>query len=76
MTYCSICGEYLGFYENEEIHTKCNKLKKIISLYGIERVFDVCDSILIRNETQVERKKNLYKTGKISNIPLPPLKEF
>ena len=76
MTYCSVCGEYLGFYENEEIrHPKCIRIKKIIDLYTPEKVLSVLEELLIRNENQIERKKNYVKEGKIKICPLPPLQD-
>lgn len=48
---CYMCQEndkgYFDYYCE-----KCSKIKRMISLYGIHRVYDILDSVLVRTPTQ------------------------
>lgn len=35
---------------------KCNKIKRMISLYGLERVYEILECVLIRNQEQQNYK--------------------
>jgi len=52
---CYLCGSlnvgYFTYY-----CPKCAKVKRVISLYGIDRVFDIIDNVLVRTRHQQNHK--------------------
>ncbi len=64
MGYCVICGEYTGF-GGDYLCEKCDNLKKIVSVYGIDRVNKTINSVFVRKEDAVEnRTENIDKIDK------------
>ena len=55
MAYC-YCGEYLGF--NSDYHKECKKIIQILELYGKDKVLNVLETALLRDEKQIEKKLN------------------
>ena len=53
MAYC-YCGEYLGF--SGDYHKQCKKIIQILELYGKDKVLNVLETTLLRNEKQIDKK--------------------
>ncbi|MAZ73349.1 MAG: hypothetical protein CMC70_09395 [Flavobacteriaceae bacterium] len=53
MGYCH-CGEYIGLYG--DFHPECKKIIQILELYGKEKVLNVLEISLLRNEKQIDKK--------------------
>ncbi len=55
MGICYLCEKedrsYFGYYCE-----KCNKIKRLIHLYGLERVSEILECVLIRTKTQQTNK--------------------
>ena len=52
---CYLCLEndkgYFDYYCE-----KCNKIKRMISLYGLERVYEILECVLVRTQSQQNYK--------------------
>ena len=52
---CYLCGEnsrdFFGFY-----CPKCNNIKRLIALYGLDRVYEIMEFVLVRTEDQQAHK--------------------
>ena len=61
MGYCVICSEYTGF-GGDYLCDECYNVKKIVAVYGIERVNKTLNSVFIRHEDAVtNRTENIDK---------------
>ena len=59
MTRCNLCDtndrkDYWCYY-----CTKCNNIKRLISLYGLERVYEILNTVLVRTREQQNYKINI-----------------
>ena len=55
MGYCVICSEYTGF-GGDYLCDECYNLKKIVSVYGIERVNKTINAVFVRKEDAVDNR--------------------
>jgi len=52
---CYLCGaDNVGYFTY--YCEKCAKMKRVISLYGIDRVFEIIESVLVRTRHQQGHK--------------------
>ena len=52
--YCPVCCEYKGFMGS--ICEECDKIKKIVELYGNKQCLNVLETALLRDEKQIKKK--------------------
>ena len=55
MGYCVICSDYTGF-GGDYLCDECYNLKKIVSVYGIERVNKTINAVFVRKDEAVENR--------------------
>lgn len=70
MGYCPTCNEWCGYGNSFCDNTKCETVRKLIGLYGIEKIGNALEKIFIRGEKAIDnRTENI---DKIKEIPLQP----
>lgn len=57
---------------------KCNNIKRLISLYGLERVYEILDTVLVRNREQqnYKIKNELEKEQKLATEKVEEAKQL
>ena len=81
MAYCYLC-EVEGRGWNCYYCDKCNKIKRMISLYGLDRVFEILENVLVRTKKQqeykikkeLEKEEELLESKKTEYGPFKPMK--
>jgi hypothetical protein len=67
--YCSLCKNEEESCYISAFCTKCLETKKIISLYGIDRVNETLKEVFVRKEDQTKKRTDI-----ITKIGLPQIK--
>jgi hypothetical protein len=60
MFYCSLCQKEPCYIATH--CEKCKKIKHLLNLYG-DRVYDVLDNVLVRNNQAIEKKEQVELTS-------------
>lgn len=65
MGYCDTCNEWCGYSTSVCENVNCQVTKKLIGLYGIDKISNCLTKVFIRNEKAVDNRTN--NIDKISN---------
>ena len=68
--YCSLCKNEEEYCYVSPFCSRCLETKKIISLYGIDRVNETLKEVFVRKEEQTKKRTDI-----IHKIGLPSIKE-
>jgi len=66
--YCYLCSDYAGF--NATFCNKCQRLKRIISLYDIDKVLETSEFVFLREKEPINKR-----TIKVNNNLLNEIRE-
>lgn len=58
MGYCVYCENWAGLLGNQCDHDKCEITRKLINLYGIDRIGEALERVFIRNDKALEFRAN------------------
>lgn len=62
MGYCNTCGEWCGYSTSYCENKNCELTRKLIGLYGIDKVGECLSKVFVRDDTAVEnRTENIDK---------------
>lgn len=69
MGYCATCGEWLGYGYSSTYceNTNCQLTRKLIGLYGIDKVGECLAKVFVRDSTAISKR-----TDKVDEIKLVP----
>ena len=68
MGYCATCNEWCGYSTSSCENKKCELTRKLIGLYGIDKVGDCLEKVFIREEKALtNRTDNIDKIEKVEN---------
>ena len=65
MGYCSTCGEWCGYSTSFCENKKCELTRKLIGLYGINKVGECLEKVFVREDKAIgNRTENIDKLEK------------
>jgi len=65
---CYLCEENSRYSHFAYFCERCQRIKRMINLYGLERVVDILDFVLVRNQTQQNHKIKIVIDEESNNI--------
>ena len=76
MGYCNTCGEWCGYSTSYCENKKCELTRKLIGLYGIDKVGECLSKVFVRDDTAVaNRTDNIEKIKLNETLYVPPPKK-
>ena len=67
MGYCTTCSEWCGYSTSECENKNCELTRKLVGLYGIDKVGECLAKVFVREDKAIENR-----TNKIDEIKLVP----
>ncbi len=67
MGYCTTCSEWCGYSTSTCENTNCELTRKLIGLYGIDKVGDCLSKVFVRDVTAISNR-----TKHVDEIKLTP----
>ena len=71
MGYCPTCGEWCGYSTSYCEKKECELTRKLIGLYGIEKVGNCLSKVFVRNDEAIDnRTTNIDKIKELAVVPV------